>query len=99
MRIAYSFAGEGFGHAARTTVIGPLLEQKHDVVYFMPDEVRDFIVARMGRDATNAYSTSLFEKRGERVRLFASILRTIPLLLRFPFEMMRLVNRPPARSG
>ena len=90
MRIAYSFAGEGFGHAARTAVIGPLLEQKHDVVYFLPDEVRDFIVARMGTRRYERILHFAFEKRGERVRLLASTLRTIPLLARFPFEMRRL---------
>ena len=93
MRIAYSFAGEGMGHAARTSVIGPLLQQRHDVVYFMPDAIREFVVSRMGEGRYERILHFFFEKKGERVRLFASIFSTIPLLARFPFEMIRLVER------
>jgi UDP:flavonoid glycosyltransferase YjiC (YdhE family) len=49
MRIAYSFAGEGLGHAARTSVIGPLLEHDHDVVYFVPEIARAFFASKVGR--------------------------------------------------
>ena len=93
MRLAYSFAGEGLGHAARTTVIGPLLELKHHVMYFMPDGLRDFVVSKMGQRRYERVLHFSFQKRGERVRLFASIFCTIPLLLRFPFEIMRLADR------
>jgi len=93
MRIAYSFAGEGMGHAARTSVIGPLLEKNHDVVYFVPEVVKDFVASKMGKRRYEQVHHFFFEKKGERVRLFATIFRTIPLLLRFPLEMIRLVDR------
>jgi hypothetical protein len=93
MRIAYSFAGEGLGHATRTAVIGPLLEKKHYVVYFTPDTVRDFVISRIHEGRFERILHFSFQKKGERVQLLASILCTIPLLFRIPFEMMRLVDR------
>lgn len=93
MRIAYSFAGEGLGHAMRTTVIGPLVEQKHDVVYFTPDLVKDFVARRLGDRRYERVLHFAFQKRGEKVRPLASLLCTIPLLIGFPFEMIRLVGR------
>ena len=48
MRIAYSCAGEGLGHAARTTTLGPLIEERHTVVYFVPDAIKRFFVERIG---------------------------------------------------
>ena len=93
MRIAYSFAGEGLGHAARTSVIGPLLEHDHNVVYFVPDVARDFVISRLGKGHFERILHFSFQKKGERVRLLASIFCTLPLLVRFPFEMMRLIDR------
>ena len=93
MRIAYSCAGEGLGHAARTTALGPLIEERHTVIYFVPEAVKSFFIERIGRRQYESISLLAFKKRGERVRLLASIFSTIPLLLLFPLEMLRLVRR------
>ena len=93
MRIAYSFAGEGLGHATRTMVIGPVLEKRHDVTYFIPDITRDFIISRMGERCYERILHFAFQKQGDRVRLLATIFRTIPLLIRFPIETTRLADR------
>jgi UDP:flavonoid glycosyltransferase YjiC (YdhE family) len=77
----------------RTTVIGPHLERKHQIVYFVPEAVKAFVVSRMGPRRCERIPHFAFQKRGERVRLLASIACAIPLLLRFPFEMIRLVTR------
>ncbi|MDA8425178.1 MAG: glycosyltransferase [Treponema sp.] len=93
MRIAYSCAGEGMGHASRTTVLGPIIEERHTVVYFLPEVIRSFFVAKIGRRQFESIPHLAFQKRGERVRLLATIFATIPLLILFPLEMARLVLR------
>jgi len=74
-------------------VIGPLLERKHEVTYFIPDIARAFIVSRMGERRYDRILHFAFQKQGERVLLLASIFCTLPLLFRFPIEMIRLVGR------
>jgi hypothetical protein len=69
------------------------LEKKHEVTYFIPDIAREFIISRMGERCYERIHHFAFQKRGERVLLLASILCTIPLLIRFPIEMIRLVDR------
>jgi hypothetical protein len=43
MRIAYSCAGEGFGHAARMVALYGELSQNHEVFLYVPGTVRDFV--------------------------------------------------------
>src|SRR5271157_4817023 len=74
-------------------VIGPLLEQKHEITYFVPDAAREFIISKMGERCYDRILHFAFQKRGERVLLLASIFFTIPLLLRVPLELKRLVAR------
>jgi UDP:flavonoid glycosyltransferase YjiC (YdhE family) len=93
MRIAYSCAGEGMGHATRTTVLGPIIEERHTVIYFLPEGITSFFVAKIGQRQFESIPRLAFQKRGERVRLLATIFATIPLLILFPFEMARLVIR------
>ena len=90
MRIAYSCAGEGLGHAARTTALGPLLEKRHELVYYLPHSLRDFFRARLGERQFRSIPLIAFKKRGEQVRLIASIVSALPLLLLFPYEVLRL---------
>lgn len=47
MNIAYSCAGEGFGHAARMAALYSYLESKYSVHYFVPSTLTDFLKARM----------------------------------------------------
>jgi UDP:flavonoid glycosyltransferase YjiC (YdhE family) len=93
MRIAYSCAGEGFGHATRTAVIGPLLQESHDIVYFIPETVKGFTSSRIGDAQYERIPHFAFTKRGERVLLFATVFRALPLALAFPLVLVRLVRK------
>ena len=93
MRIAYSCAGEGSGHATRTAVIGPLLEKSHDIVYFIPETVKAFALSRMGAKRYERIPYFAFVKRGEQVRLIASILEALPLAISFPVVLIALARK------
>ena len=93
MRIAYSCAGEGLGHATRTAVIGPLLEKSHDIVYFIPETVKAFALSRMGAKRYERIPYFAFVKRGEQVRLIASILGALPLAISFPVVLIALARK------
>ena len=93
MKIAYSCAGEGLGHAVRTSVIGPMLERRHSLVYFAPETVRDFLSAKMGKRRFEDIPHFGFEKRGEKVLILATILRALPAVARFSFDILRYAKR------
>lgn len=93
MRIAYSCAGEGFGHATRTAVIGPLLRKNHDIVYFIPETVKGFISSRIGEALYERIPHFAFITRVERVRLIATVFGAVPLALAFPLVLMRLARK------
>lgn len=93
MRIAYSCAGEGFGHAARTSVLGPMLERRHEVVYFAPETVRGFLEAKIGRRDISIIPHFSFDKRGERVLILGSIVKNLPIAARLPAETAALARR------
>jgi hypothetical protein len=93
MRIAYSCAGEGLGHATRTAVLGPQLRKSHDIVYFIPEIVKGFASSRIGEARYEPIPHFAFIKRGERVRLIATILGAIPLAIAFPFVLIRLARK------
>lgn len=44
IKIAYSFAGEGKGHVARTVAIAKKLSHKLDILFFSPPTVKDFLL-------------------------------------------------------
>ncbi len=47
-RLAFSCAGEGFGHIARIVALSEYLENEYDIVYFVPDTVRGFLRQHLG---------------------------------------------------
>ncbi|MCK9171679.1 MAG: hypothetical protein M0P01_14815, partial [Treponema sp.] len=47
-RLAFSCAGEGFGHIARIVALSEYLKKEYDIVYFIPDSVRDFLQQHLG---------------------------------------------------
>jgi UDP:flavonoid glycosyltransferase YjiC (YdhE family) len=93
MRIAYSCAGEGFGHAARTSVLGPMLERGHKVFYFAPETVRGFLEAKIGRRDISIIPQFSFDKRGEQVLLLGSIVKNLPVAASLPAETAALSKR------
>ena len=93
MRIAYSCAGEGLGHAVRTSVIGPLLERRHRIVYFAPSTVEAFLRSKMGNRKFEGIPHFAFEKRGEKVLILASLIRSIPAMLRLSYTILLFARR------
>jgi UDP:flavonoid glycosyltransferase YjiC (YdhE family) len=90
MRIAYSCAGEGFGHAARLVVMGPRLAARHEILYCVPEEVRPFLERKMPGFTARAIPCLAFAKRRDRIELFRTVRDNLPRLLRFPFTVRRL---------
>ncbi len=93
MRIAYSCAGEGLGHAIRTSVIGPLLEGRHKLVYFAPEPVKDFLESKMGKRHFEDIPHFAFEKRGEKVLILATVFRALPSIAKFSCDIVRYAKR------
>lgn len=51
-RLAFSCAGEGFGHIVRIVALSERLADEYDIVYFVPDTVTDFLWKHLGRVKT-----------------------------------------------
>ena len=47
-RLAFSCAGEGFGHIVRIVALSERLADEYDIVYFVPDSVTDFLRKHLG---------------------------------------------------
>ena len=93
MRIAYSCAGEGLGHAVRTSVIGPQLEGRHKVFYFAPETVRAFLRGKMGNRKFLDIPHFSFVKRDEKVLILATILRSLPTAARMSYNVMLFAKK------
>jgi UDP:flavonoid glycosyltransferase YjiC (YdhE family) len=90
MRIAYSCAGEGLGHAARMVVMGPRLAARYQVLFCVPEEVRPFLERKLPGFAARTIPCLAFAKRRDRIDLFRTVRDNLPQLLRFPFTIRRL---------
>lgn len=87
MRIAFSCAGEGFGHAARIVALGPLLESNHQFYYFIPKTVRYYIRSRL-----RYIPHFSFVKRGDRIHVLETIIQSIPQCILFPFHLILIAR-------
>lgn len=47
-KLAFSCAGEGFGHIARIVALSEQLKEHLDLVYFVPETVQDFLFKHLG---------------------------------------------------
>jgi uncharacterized protein (TIGR00661 family) len=47
-RLAFSCAGEGFGHIARIVALSEQLRDKLDLIYFVPESVQPFLFKHLG---------------------------------------------------
>lgn len=93
MKIAYSCAGEGFGHVSRLVVLLPHLEAQHEVGLFVPRSVLGFLSTRVGTRKTVAIPGIHFVQRHDRVRLGASLVQLLPVMLKFPIVVWRLARK------
>jgi hypothetical protein len=92
MKIAYSVAGEGLGHAARMVCLVPRLAQEHEVELFCPVTVQDYVRERLpGRKIRDVPHFS-FVKKGDRVLFLATLVTAIRRLPAFIREVFRLVK-------
>ena len=93
MRIAYSCAGEGFGHAARMVVVSKLLETRHRVVYFVPEILRPFLEEKIPCFSAEEIPHFAFVKSGDRIDWPATIAEGLPKVRGFAGEVGRIAAR------
>ncbi|MFQ3620423.1 MAG: glycosyltransferase family protein [Spirochaetales bacterium] len=93
MRIAYSCAGEGLGHAARLVALSPYLEERYKVFYFVPSHLHGFIQEKVGFSPIEDLPYFRFVKEADRVRWLATAFETVPRLIQFPQEVEKLVRK------
>lgn len=98
MRLAYGCAGEGFGHVSRMAVLLPHLEAHHEVGLFLPPSVKGFLEAKVGPRGSVPIPGIHYVQKGDRIRWAASIRAMLPVLLGFPFEVVRLARRLRAKG-
>lgn len=92
MKIAYSCNGEGFGHVSRLATLLPHLEKHHRVGLFLPPSVEAFLRSKVGPRPWTSIPGLHFVHQGDRIRAAASLKKGLPALVRFPFEVARLVR-------
>ncbi len=92
MKIAYSCAGEGLGHAARMVCLGPFLEQQFEVVYFVPASVRTYVEARLPGREFRSLPWFEFVKRGDRVLYWKTFLKSLRKSVTMVPDVLRLAR-------
>jgi len=90
IRIAYSCAGEGFGHAARLVALAPLLEERYEMHYFVPEGLKRFIADKLPSFTSYPLPHYSFVKKEDRVQWIATSLKTIPQLIYFRMDVEQL---------
>ncbi|HRU29979.1 MAG TPA: glycosyltransferase family protein [Treponema sp.] len=81
MRIAYSCAGEGFGHAARMVALTPDLAEKHQMFLFVPSSVHTFVKTRLGKTPVLEIPCFTLAKRGNRIDYSRTLFSGLRLLV------------------
>ncbi len=95
-KIAYSCAGEGFGHAARMVALHEDLGSHFDVQLYVPPSVDAFVRGKLGRASIRPIPCFLLSKKGNRIKYgqtaFAALrtLRELPLSI---FKLSRQLRR------
>ncbi len=92
MKIAYSCAGEGFGHVSRLATLLPHLEKNHTVGLFLPKSVEGFLRSKVGPRPWVPLPGLHFVHRGDKILAQESILTALPVALAFPVTVARLAR-------
>ncbi len=92
MRIAYSCAGEGFGHAARMVALYEDLAQRHDLALFVPATVAPFVSARLGGARLRPLPCFELQKRGNRIVYGTTLLQGLRQAAHFIPAVRRLAR-------
>lgn len=90
IRIAYSCAGEGFGHAARLVALAPLLEERYEMHYFVPEGLKRFLEEKLPSFTFYPLPHFSFVKKEDRVQWIATSFKTVPQLIHFRAEVKKL---------
>jgi len=92
MKIAYSCAGEGLGHAARMVCLGPKLEEQFEVVYYVPASIRRYVEARLPGRRFVDLPWFHFEKDGDRVLYWKTFFASLRQSLSMVEDVFRLAR-------
>lgn len=98
MKVAYSCAGEGFGHAARMVALYEDLASLFSLELFVPDTVRGFVDAKLPGLKTRSVPCFLLDKRNNKVRYAPTAFASIRTLAALP-RMVRRLSRTLRRLG
>lgn len=90
MRIAYSVAGEGFGHAARMVALYEDLAARHELSLFVPAPVEAFVRGRLPTARLQAIPCFELKKRGNRILYYPTAVAAARIAARFMGEVRRL---------
>ena len=100
MRIAYSCAGEGFGHAARMVALYEDLSARHELSLFVPDSVRSFVERRISGRGRGIFAVPKigavpcfsFVKDGNAVNFLSTAAAGFHTALGFPSSVTELAQ-------
>jgi len=92
MRIAYSCAGEGFGHAARMAALHADLSVRHRVDLFVPAPVEAFVRSRLPLASLRRVPCFELAKEGNRIDYRRTAALALKLGLRLVPETLRLAG-------
>lgn len=90
MRIAYSCAGEGFGHAGRMVALYDDLQQDHEVLLYVPEPVSTFVSSRLPGVVQRRIPCFTFVKNKNRVEYVRTVFHSLRQALHFFPDIKRL---------
>ncbi|MDR1748761.1 MAG: hypothetical protein LBR47_06860 [Spirochaetaceae bacterium] len=90
MKIAYSCAGEGFGHASRMAALSPYLEKKYRVYYFIPFTMIDFLKKRIPGKIFRCIPYFTFIRNMNKIQLAKTFISSMVNIVSFPQTVMAL---------
>jgi len=93
MRIAYSCAGEGFGHAARMIALVPDLTDNHRVYLFVPPTVKTFVKTRLPKVPVLEIPCFTLTKRGNRIDYSRTLFNALRMALILRPTVRRLAQQ------
>jgi len=70
--------------------LAPLLEERYEMYYFVPEGLKQFITGKLPRFTSYPLPHFSFVKKEDRVQWFATFLKTIPQLIHFGKEVETL---------
>jgi hypothetical protein len=93
MRIAYSCAGEGFGHAGRMVALYDDLCTDHEVLLYVPDPVSAFVASRLPRAVQRRLPCFTFVKNKNRVEYIRTVFHGLRQAVHFYPAIRRLARQ------